>query len=90
MNKLTLALTFLVLGILIGINFQPTAQPIREGQEPVSLQEFKQDKIIFSTKTPKSSDKGLIWVRYTAGSATSMDIYFRHPVIGTWLSVPVS
>ena len=40
-----------------------------------------QGKITFANRAPISSDKGLLWVYYTATSAV---IYVRQPKTGTW------
>jgi hypothetical protein len=54
------------------------------------LKQGKQDAITFGTRAPHSKDVGNIWVKYTKNNDSSMDLYVRHPVTGTWRKVTAS
>ena len=51
------------------------------------LDETKEDRIVFATRVPNASDKGRIWLYYTA---SAMTIYFKNPISGTWFSEALS
>jgi hypothetical protein len=45
---------------------------------------IKQDKITVASRAPLASDKGSLWIQYTANDDTTINICVRHPNSGTW------
>ena len=50
------------------------------------LNRNKQDSINFGTRAPNSSDRGTVWMQYTAAGADTITQHYRHPVSGAWVS----
>jgi len=62
----------------------------REITDVSDLQRGKQEAITFATRAPHDKDLGNIWITYTKASDTTMTLYVRHPVTGTWRSATLS
>ena len=76
----------LVIGFILGAAMSAMAQVDVVGVKR-NLDFEKQDKITFSTRAPTSKDGGSLWLTYTENSDTTMTLYIRHPLSGSWRSV---
>lgn len=48
-----------------------------------NLSTSKEDTITLANRAPLSSDKGRLWIKYTATAA----LYVRHPDTGAWTTL---
>lgn len=69
---------------------KPLPDASAQGRGIDDLSRGKEEKIAWATRAPHAKDGGRVWVKYTENSDTSMTLYLRHPVTGTWRSVAVS
>lgn len=62
-----------------------------KGNQPnKAVSDTNANGIPFSTETPNSDTKGMILIKYTEASDTTMTLYVRHPKTGTWRSATLS
>ena len=53
------------------------------------LSDGKQEKIRFIDRAPVAGDSGSMYVQYASGG-TTLKLFIRHPLSGSWLSATLS
>jgi len=56
-------------------------------RELENLDKSKDESEVVATRAPNSGDKATRWLQYNASSDTTLTLWRRHPVTGTWRSV---
>ena len=72
------------------LRFHQHDTPEKVTQEFQNLANILQEAIPQRTTAPTSGDPGIVYIQYTASDDTTITLWWRHPVSGTWRSVDLT